>query len=93
MSVNTMALLAVLADVRSYLARPDNDFAWSSFGDGPAALAEIDAMSAAVRAGRPPAMLTILFAPTGPVQEVAISSGWGDEFLVLAERFDAAMNA
>jgi len=29
-----------------------------------------------------------LFAPTGPIQEVSLSSGWGQEFLELAERFD-----
>lgn len=92
MSVDTAAVLAVLDDVRGCLARPDNDFSWSSFGDAQAALEEIDALSAAVRAGEPPLMLTVLFAPTGPVQEVALSSGWGDEFLVLADRFDAAMN-
>jgi len=92
MSVDTAALLAVLDDVRAYLARPENDFSWSSFGDAAAALEEIDELSAAVRAGNPPLMLTVLFAPTGPIQEVALSSGWGDEFLVLAHRFDLAMN-
>jgi hypothetical protein len=32
--------------------------------------------------------LKILFAPTGPLQEIALSSGWGDQFLSIAERFD-----
>jgi hypothetical protein len=42
-----------------------------------AVLAEVDAVTDAVRAGGPPpAMLGVLFAPTGPLQEVAISSGW-----------------
>jgi hypothetical protein len=35
--------------------------------------------------------LSVLFAPTGPVQEVSVSSGWGDEFLILANEFDAAL--
>jgi hypothetical protein len=35
--------------------------------------------------------LIVLFAPTGPIQEVSISSGWGNEFLDLAERFDRAV--
>jgi hypothetical protein len=35
--------------------------------------------------------MEVLFAPTGPIQEVSISSGWGEAFLSLAERFDAAM--
>lgn len=29
-----------------------------------------------------------LFIPTGTLQEVSISNGWGDEFLTLAEQFD-----
>jgi hypothetical protein len=29
------------------------------------------------------------FAPTGPMQEVALSSGWGEELGALARRFDA----
>jgi hypothetical protein len=35
--------------------------------------------------------LKILFAPTGPLQEIALSSGWGDQFLSIAERFDQEM--
>jgi hypothetical protein len=85
------AMLAVLAEVRELLARPDADYTWSSFLDADSALAEVDAITDAVRAGGPPpVMLGVLFAPTGPLQEVAISSGWGDRFLALATRYDAA---
>jgi hypothetical protein len=38
-----------------------------------------------------PYELRVLFAPTGPIQEVSVSSGWGDAFLELADRFDDAM--
>ena len=34
--------------------------------------------------------LSLLFAPTGSLQEVASSTGWGDAFLRLAARFDEA---
>jgi hypothetical protein len=30
-------------------------------------------------------------APTGSLQEISISSGWGDEFLEIAARFDRAV--
>lgn len=84
-------MLAVLAEVRVLLARPGNDYSWSSFVDATAALAEIDALSAVVRdGGAVPVGLRVLFAPTGPIQEVSLSSGWGDEFVRLADRFDAA---
>ncbi|MFC7241798.1 hypothetical protein ACFQO7_04820 [Catellatospora aurea] len=91
MGVDVAALVIVLGEVRAWLARPDNDFSWSSFVDADAALAEIDDLIAHVHAeGRVPFALSVLFAPTGPIQEVALSSGWGDEFLTLAARFDDA---
>ena len=80
-------LIAVMRDARTLLARPDNDFTWSSWEDGEAALAEIDGHIATLERGSVPG-LSVLFLPTGPIQEVSLSSGWGSEFLSLAERFD-----
>jgi hypothetical protein len=37
--------------------------------------------------------MSVLFAPTGPIREVSLSSGWAEESLALAERFDAATEA
>ncbi len=91
-AVNVPELMAVLAEVRELLARPGNDYAWSSFARAEAALAEIDELATQARVeGEVPFMLKVLFAATGPIQEVAISSGWGDEFIELAERFDVAI--
>ena len=86
-------LVAALRDARAFLARPDNDFAWSSWEDEQAAFREIDGLISRIESGSlPPRLdLTVLFAPTGPIQEVSVSSGWGQEFLRLADRFDAAM--
>jgi hypothetical protein len=57
------------------------------------ALEEIDTLLSALRAGIIPSALTlhVLFAPTGPIQEVSLNSGWGDVFIELADRFDNAM--
>jgi len=88
-----MKLRKVFEDARELLARPDNDFSWSSWEDQNAALAEIDAMLQELRTGQMPDELEmrVLFAPTGPIQETSLSSGWGDEFLKLAKRFDTAL--
>lgn len=88
-------LLDVLRETRSLLARPDNNFDWSGWNDAGAALRMVDRLVAIVESGRLPSrwMVSILFAPTGPIQEVSISSGWGDEFLTLASRCDAALRA
>jgi hypothetical protein len=74
-------------------SRPDNDFAWSSWKDAPAALSEIDGIIARIESGDMPerTAISVLFLPTGPIQEVSVSSGWGQEFLDLASRFDSAV--
>src|SRR5215212_1104859 len=86
-------LLSVLEAARRLLAADNNDFTWSSWQDSDDALSEIDTLLAELRSGVAPTALTLhgLFAPTGPIQEVSLSSGWGDAFIELAERFDAAM--
>lgn len=88
-------LIRVLRDARALLALPGNDFAWASWGDAATALAEVDGLIAALEAGRLPARLdvAVLFAPTGPIQEVSLSSGWADTFLAVAARCDAAVEA
>lgn len=87
------ALVDVLLDARSLLARPGNDFGWSGWEDADAAFAEVDVLIGGIQSGRLPSrpVISILFAPTGPLQETAVSSGWGDEFLALAGRCDAAL--
>lgn len=86
-------LLGVLRQVRERLAHPGADFLWSSWEDADAALAEVDPLIHGLERGALPARFSIdiLFAPTGPLQETAMSSGWGDEFLTLASRCDGAL--
>lgn len=92
MMPNVEQLIAIFEEARALVARPDNDFSWSSWIDQEDALAELDAILAVLRSGgRPNLSMGILFAPTGPMQEVSLSSGWGQEFLALAERFDGAI--
>lgn len=87
-------LLAVLRETRVMLARPENDFAWSSCNNTAAALAELDGLIGRLQGGwLHRTEVEHFFAPTGPLQETAISSGWGDRFLELADRCDAALEA
>lgn len=89
---DTTRLLALMQEARALLAQPDNDFSWSSWVDADDALAEIDAILATLALGRVPSF-SVLFVPTGPMQEVALASGWGNEFIDLADRVDAARDA
>ncbi|PYJ56029.1 MAG: hypothetical protein DME24_23380, partial [Verrucomicrobia bacterium] len=70
-------LIAVLREAREFLARPDNDFAWSSWDDAAAALREIDGFISRIEVGDMPerSAIELLFLPTGPIQEVSVSSG------------------
>ena len=87
------ALLEVLRETRVLLERPDNDFGWSSWEGAADALAELDGFFSAIESANvfDAIALRVLFAPTGPIQEVSISSGWGDGFCQVAERFDRAL--
>jgi hypothetical protein len=75
-------LVEVLREARGLLALPGNDFTWSSWRDARTALESLDSKIAAIERGeRPPRLdLVVLFAPTGPIQEVSVSSGWGSQF-------------
>ncbi len=85
-------LIDVLRQARDLLARPGSEFLWSSWENARQATREIDRLIAEVRSGGLPSeALQIVFAPTGPMQEVSLGSGWGDEFLSLAARFDDAL--
>jgi HAMP domain-containing protein len=80
-------LIAILREARAFLALEGNDFSWSSWRDQNQAISEIDTIRRELEKGSVPDM-RILFVPTGPIQEVSLSSGWGNEFLELANRFD-----
>ena len=59
-------LAAVLREARALLALPDNDFAWASWANAGAALAEVDKLVAALEAGRLPSRLTVSVLRTQP---------------------------
>jgi DNA polymerase/3'-5' exonuclease PolX len=80
-------LIAILKETKTLLALDGNDFSWSAWLDQNQAVSEIDSIITALENGSVPE-IGVLFAPTGPIQEVSLSSGWGNEFLELAERFD-----
>jgi hypothetical protein len=86
-------LLSVLIEARELLARPGNEFAWSKWRSMEEALEEMDRHIAIVDQGQPleKFRLNLLFAPTGSIQEVSMSSGWSRQFMDLATRFDDVM--
>jgi hypothetical protein len=84
------SLIAVLTAASECLSQGDDGFVWSRWDDAEEARAEIRDLVRALRGRGLPdrTPYDALFAPTGPLQEVSIGGGWGDDFLALAERFD-----
>lgn len=65
-------LTHVLESALELVSLSDNDFTWSSWADAVEAKAEIQLLIGQVQSGALPsrAKVSILFAPTGPLQEV-----------------------
>jgi hypothetical protein len=84
------ALVAILCETRQFLCKEGNNFVYSSWDDSKAAEADIREHTERIQSGDYSRLfdLRLLFAPTGDIQEVSVSSGWGEEFLALAKRFD-----
>jgi hypothetical protein len=82
----------VLAASIELVSLEDNDFAWSSWEGKAAAVQELEAHLATLHSGNRLDLhsLSVLFAPTGPMQELSLSSGWGEAFVKLASYFDMA---
>lgn len=80
----------ILESALELVSLPDNDFCWSSWENADEGKIEIESIIQLLASGGLPDKLTVsvLFAPTGPLQEVSLSSGWGDPFLKVAEKFD-----
>lgn len=84
-----LRLMAILATIKILLTRSKED----GFGlERPSDIEQqIDEIIDSVffKSGkRLPKYWSILFAPTGPIQEVAIANGWSEIYLKLSEEFD-----
>ena len=66
---------------------------WSSWLDAEDALGELDEIAVALTSGAvlPAHQIAVVVAPTGPMHELAVSSGWSAEFGEIADEIDAAL--
>ena len=81
----------VVSDLLARLRATPQDTAWSSYPTGEGLVADVERLAALIEQGDPDAerTLRLLFAPTGALQETALSSGWSDDYMRLADRLDA----
>ena len=84
-----LRLLSVLAVTKELLLRSKNE-GWPDESPNEAAQ-EIDRIISHVfepQQNPLPQFALILYAPTGPIQEIAMSNGWHDAYLALSEEYD-----
>jgi hypothetical protein len=92
---DSVELVAVLRRIAELLSRDDVDTAWSGY-EPDELRSEIQSFLERAESGLPldgaaRGRLRLLFAPTGALQDTSLSSGWGEEFIALAGRFDDAV--
>ena len=93
MNTKYKELTRIFQVAKDFVTQSENDFTYSSWRDTEHAVSELDGViSRLVRGDLPPrSSMECLFLPTGPMQELAESSGWGDRFLTLADEFDSCV--
>jgi hypothetical protein len=84
------AIIELLHEIMDILQSPETDFMWAGYDTPDLVVSELgghlDRLAKEdLSRWRD---LEMLFAPTGPFQEISISHGWGHHFLDLAARFD-----
>jgi hypothetical protein len=85
-------LSEVLRKAKALISRPGNDFVRAGhWHDLDVAIREIDFKISLIETQPEPDTRVVggLFVPTGEMQELSLASGWGSEFLKLAEEFES----
>ena len=90
MKDSSKELITIFDDVLSYIKRDGVDLVWSHWDNVDDAVKELDDHKSRFLKNDFSKLddASFLFAPTGSLQEVSLSNGWGDEFIQLANRID-----
>lgn len=88
------AISEVVAEVVALVETRPQDLGWTQWDDQPTMVADLHDHIRRLRTDDASRVdeLRVVFAPTGSLQEASISSGWAETYLVLAARFDAAVD-
>ena len=82
-----------IARLKYLISLPSTDICWSSYNSVNDAIEELEKLEKGIAKQDEKSINKLLFLllPTGELQEISISSGWADEFLVIAERLETAL--
>ncbi|MCJ7649325.1 MAG: hypothetical protein MUP85_11980 [Candidatus Lokiarchaeota archaeon] len=87
------SVINVLKKTKAIIKNTATDVAWSRFESEEEVIAALDDHIEKLKSHDFDEImdLIVLFAPTGSLQEISISSGWGDAYIDLASEFDDAI--
>jgi hypothetical protein len=83
-------LIQVLHQVITYYRLPDTDVCFSRYDMTEDAIKDMQSIIDSLKNNELSVLdkLSLLFAPTGSVQEISMSSGWGEEYIEISSHVD-----
>ncbi|MFW9914152.1 MAG: hypothetical protein ACFFGZ_00955 [Candidatus Thorarchaeota archaeon] len=87
---NIKALRTLLEEVMVILESSDTNLAWSGYDSEEEIVGELRNHIEKLKANELTSIaeIRLLFAPTSSLQDIAIQSGWGEEFLAMSSKVD-----
>ncbi|MHA2496923.1 MAG: hypothetical protein ACXAEI_15710 [Candidatus Hodarchaeales archaeon] len=87
---NIKALRTLLEEVMVILETNDSNLAWSGYDSEEEIIGELRDHIEKLEANELStiAEIKLLFAPTSSLQDIAIQSGWGEDFLAISSKVD-----
>ena len=87
-------LLDVFDEVIRIVRTPNADMAWTSYNNADELVCEFRSLIEDLKRGTPGSIdkIILLFAPTGTLQEISLSNGWGELFIEMSSRFDSLLD-
>ena len=83
-------LIKLLNEIIELVSTQDTSMVWSTYDTKEVLILELKNYIQRLQNNdfSPIEQLISLFLPTGDLQEIAISSGWGEEYLSISKKFD-----
>jgi dATP pyrophosphohydrolase len=83
-------MITLLNEIKEFIRVRDTNMLWTIFDTEKDFLKELDIHIERIQNNDFSSFeqLISLFLPTGDLQEIALSSGWGEEYLVISKKFD-----
>ena len=83
-----------ISELKDFLSLPSVDVCWTKYDSADEVINELELIEAGILNQDNNAInqLRFLLSPTSALQEISISSGWGDEFISIAKIIENALD-